>query len=545
MILLLFLLGLEYTAEELSANLRRYRRAGVLDAVLNFLPGLAFGLLLGWDPVAAILLGGVTWVSSSGIVAKALTDLGRVASRETPVVLSVLVMEDLAMAFFLPLVASLLIGGGILAGVGSAAIAVTAATAALVGAVRFGESLGRVVSHHSEEVVLLSALGLVLVAAGVAEELQVSAAVGAFLLGIALSGEVARQTQTLLSPIRDVNAALFFLFFALQIDASRLPGVAAGVLVLSVVTAATKIVTGWRAVAPAGIDDVGRARAGAALIARGEMSIVIAGLGVGAGIEPDLAPLAAGYVLLMAIAGPVLMRYPGIVLRVMPGASVAARSPRPAAELPARSSCGADGLGRLRAGVGLVGVAPADDELVVSGLEHDDRAVDDLPGQQRACDAGLDLALDEPPQRPRTVHRVVAPARDQLARLIGELERDTALAQAPVDVGDLEVDDPLDLRQRQRLEQHRLVDAVEELRTEVAAQLRHDLVARVVGDVPAGVDAVEQEVRAEVRGHDDHGVAEVDRAPLPVGQPPVVEHLQQRVEDVGVGLLDLVEQHAP
>jgi CPA2 family monovalent cation:H+ antiporter-2 len=217
-ILLLFVIGLEYTAEELTGHLRRFHRAGAVDAALNFPPGFLFGLLLGWDPVAAILLGGITWVSSSGIVAKALSDLGWLVNRETHAILSVLVIEDLAMAGFLPLVASLLVGGTLLASIGSLTIAATAAMAALVGAIRFGEALGRIVAHRSEEVVLLSAMGLVLVASGVAEELQVSAAVGAFLVGIALSGEVAHRTRGLLSPIRDVNAALFFLFFALQID---------------------------------------------------------------------------------------------------------------------------------------------------------------------------------------------------------------------------------------------------------------------------------------------------------------------------------------
>ena len=70
------------------------------------------GFLLGWGPVGAVALAGVTWVSSSGVVAKVLQDLGRLTNRETPVVLSVLVIEDLAMAFYLPVLTALLIGGG-------------------------------------------------------------------------------------------------------------------------------------------------------------------------------------------------------------------------------------------------------------------------------------------------------------------------------------------------------------------------------------------------------------------------------------------------
>ena len=54
---------------------------------------------------------------------------------------------------------------------------------------------------------------------------------------------------------------------------------------------------------------------------------------------------------------------------------------------------------------------------------------------------------------------------------------------------------------------------------------------------------VHQELGAEVRGHDDQRVAEIDRAPLAVGEPAVVEHLQQDVEHVRMCLLDLIEQH--
>ncbi len=307
-VLLLFLIGLEHTAEELSANLRRFRRAGILDFVLNFSAGFGFGLLLGWGPLVAMLLGGITWVSSSGIVVKAITDL-RWRGPEVPVIIAVLVAEDLAMAVYLPLAASLLVGGGALATFGSMTIAVVAALAAMVGAVRYGEALGRVVSHSSEEVVLLSALGLVLMVAGVAEKLQVSAAVGAFLAGVALSGEVADRTRALLEPIRDFNVSLFFLFFALQIDISALDSVALPALALALVTGATKIVTGLRAARVAGLGETESWRVALALLARGEVSLVLAGLGASTAVEPRLAPLAAAYVVLLAIAGPVAMRF--------------------------------------------------------------------------------------------------------------------------------------------------------------------------------------------------------------------------------------------
>jgi CPA2 family monovalent cation:H+ antiporter-2 len=307
-ILLLLLLGLEYSAGELLGGLRAAAPAGLVDLVLNFTPGLVAGLLLGWSMLAAVVLGGVTYVTSSGIVAKVVGDLGRIGNRETPVVLSILVEEDLAMAAYLPLLTGLLVGEDLLAGALPVAVALGTVALVLVVAVRYGETLSRLVFSPSDEVLLLVILGLTLVVAGVAEQLQVSAAVGAFLVGIALSGQAAEAAQSLLTPLRDLFAAVFFVFFGLQTDPRSIPPVVLAAAALALVTAATKVATGWWAARRIGVGPRGRWRAGTALIPRGEFSIVIAGLAVAAGREPTLGPLATAYVLILAVLGPLAAR---------------------------------------------------------------------------------------------------------------------------------------------------------------------------------------------------------------------------------------------
>ena len=309
-ILLLVMLGLEYSASELVGNLRSAAPAGLLDAVLNALPGAAFALLLGWDWVAALVLGGITWVSSSGVIAKVLADLGRLGNRETPVILSVLVIEDLAMAFYLPLITAVLAGAGLLGGAKALAVAVLTVLAVLVVAIRFGKQISAFMSVKDPEALLLSVLGLTLFVAGVAAGLQVSAAVGAFLVGIALSGPVAHHATQILSPLRDLFSAIFFVFFGLATDPADMPPVVLPALGLAVVTMGTKILTGYLAAKRIGIALPGRWRAGLGLMPRGEFSIVIAGLAVAAGIEPGLAPLATAYVLITVVTGPMLARLP-------------------------------------------------------------------------------------------------------------------------------------------------------------------------------------------------------------------------------------------
>jgi CPA2 family monovalent cation:H+ antiporter-2 len=307
-ILLLVMLGLEYSANELVGNLRSAAPAGVIDALLNALPGAAFALLLGWDWKAALVLAGITWISSSGVIAKVLGDLGRLGNRETPVVLSILVIEDLAMAFYLPVVTAVLAGIGLLGGVKALAIAVLTVIAVLVVAIRYGHAISSLISVKDPEALLLSVLGLTLFVAGVAAQLQVSAAVGAFLVGIALSGPVAHHATQILTPLRDLFAAVFFLFFGLTTDPAAIPPVILPALGLAVLTMLTKVLTGVFAARRAGIALPGQIRAGLALMPRGEFSIVIAGLAVVSGVEPDLAPLATAYVLITVVTGPMLAR---------------------------------------------------------------------------------------------------------------------------------------------------------------------------------------------------------------------------------------------
>ena len=307
-LLLLLMLGLEFSAREFTTSMRRHAPSGVVDLVLNAPVGFVAGMLLGYEWQANLALAGITWISSSGIVARLLSDLQRTGFRETPSVLSVLVLEDILMAVFLPLLVVALAGGTALA----AAVAVGAALAVVLTvlfASRYlGHHLGRVLGHDDDEQVLLRVLGLMLVVAGLTYLVDASAAVGAFLVGLAIPTETAERARDVLRPLRDLFAALFFLSFGLQITPGELGPFLPVALALAVVSALTKVATGVYAARREGVGPLGRARAGTALVARGEFSIVIAGLAVSAGYT-EIGPLASAYVVMLSILGPVLARY--------------------------------------------------------------------------------------------------------------------------------------------------------------------------------------------------------------------------------------------
>lgn len=308
-VLLLLTLGLQFSLDEFLGSLRRHVPSALLDLVLNAVPGAVCGWLLGLDGVGILALAGATYVSSSGMVARLLADLRRLGNRETGAVLSVLVMEDLAMAAYLPLLSVLAAGGswwraalGVLAALGAVLVAFTASY-------RWGHHLGRLLTHPDDEQLMLRVLGLTLIVAALAELVHASAAVGAFLVGLSLTGQTAVRARAVLSPLRDLFSAIFFLAIGLSVSPAELAPLLPAALALAAVTAATKLVTGRYAASRDRIERRGQLRAGTILIVRGEFSLVIIGL-VGA-MHAALAPLVTAYVFILAIAGPLLTRLVG------------------------------------------------------------------------------------------------------------------------------------------------------------------------------------------------------------------------------------------
>jgi CPA2 family monovalent cation:H+ antiporter-2 len=307
-LLLLLLLGLEYSAAEILHTVRGQKTAGLLDLVLNAAPGAVAGLLLGWGAVGMVTLAGVTYISSSGIVAQVMRDLRWRDNPETGRVVGLLVVEDLVMAPYLPALIAVASGAGLLAGLISVTTAVAVVALTLALALRRTHVLSRFVIDADQPLSLvLLVLGATLAAAGLATFAGVSAAVAAFLVGLLLSGEVAEQARTSLEPLRDLFAALFFLFFGLSIDPGLIPGVLGPAVLLAVASIGTKFLVARIAV---GRTEPGAwVRAGALLSARGEFSIVVAGVvTVTAAVPEGLDALAATYVMITAIAGPVLAR---------------------------------------------------------------------------------------------------------------------------------------------------------------------------------------------------------------------------------------------
>lgn len=306
-ILLLLLLGLEYSAQELFDSVKARRSLGFIDIVLNFLPGFAIGFLLGWGAPGALALGGITYVSSSGIASQFIKDSRLEGNESTKRAVSVLVIEDLVLAPYLPVLSAILASLGVLSGLISISIAlVITGVALLIGARGFHIPHAPLIMGDSATL-LLTVFGSALVASGVATYFGFSGAVAAFLVGLLLTGDVAIVARVRLAPLRDIFAAIFFLFFGLSTDPADIPSVLIPALVLTFLGVGSKYFTAWWAVKDLSEKNA-QWRAAALLIPRGEFSIVIAGLAATSAFAVELQALTLTYVILTTLVSSIIIR---------------------------------------------------------------------------------------------------------------------------------------------------------------------------------------------------------------------------------------------
>ncbi len=318
-VLLLFFLGLEFNLNRLLASRARIGKAGSVDLLLNFGVGLVLGYLVFGSFLAAFLTAGIVYISSSAIITKSLIDLGWIANDESEPMLGTLVYEDLFIAVYLVIASALVLGGG---DIGQAAGEIGVAVAfilALLAFVTVGtEFFQRLLEVDTNEFVVVRALGLTILVAGVALALGVSEAVAAFFVGMAFSStEHVHELEQLLEPLRDAFAAVFFFWIGLVTDPGLFTLSILGTIVAAaLVTTPTKLASGYIAGRIYGLSDRRSVRVGFGMTTRGEFSLIIASLalsgagsGIAVGTVETIYAFTVGYVLVMSVLGTSLMQY--------------------------------------------------------------------------------------------------------------------------------------------------------------------------------------------------------------------------------------------
>ncbi|KOT95500.1 transporter [Streptomyces sp. NRRL F-4711] len=336
LVLLLFYLGLEFHLDDLKSGGKRLLTAGGVYLLLNVGAGLGFGFVLGWGVREALVLAGVLGISSSAIVTKILIDLGRIGRPETRLILGVIVVEDIFLALYLAALQPVISGAH-----GVADMALQAGKAfgfllVLAAAARYGTRLvGRLIHTRDNELLVISFLGAAVLVAGVSELLGVADAIGAFMVGLILAGTPSGpRIRELVHPLRDAFAAIFFFAFGLAIDPGDLASVAGPVAAAAALTVVMNVVAGLCVARVYRYGSEPAAEIATTLVARGEFALILAAMAAGAGLDARLAPFIAGYVLVLAVLGPVVAGRAHVLAgalraagRLLPGAPAPAAAP--------------------------------------------------------------------------------------------------------------------------------------------------------------------------------------------------------------------------
>jgi CPA2 family monovalent cation:H+ antiporter-2 len=320
LIMLLFHLGLEFSLGDLVGGGRRLLWAGAVYLLVNVGGGLAFGLALGWGTSEALVVAGAIGISSSAIVTKLLVELRRLANPESRLILGIVVVEDVFLALYLALLQPIL---GEADGTGDALLQFAIAFAFLLGlaaTARWGaRAVGRLVETGDDELLTVCFVGLAVLVAGVAEELGVSDAIGAFGVGLVLAeSRAAERIERLVLPLRDAFAAAFFFAFGLTIDPGDVGDVAGPVAAAVALSLVLNMVAGVVAARLNGFGRRAAANIGLTVLGRGEFSLILATLAAAAGLDERIGPFVAVYVLVLAVLGPVLAARSRVVADRLP-----------------------------------------------------------------------------------------------------------------------------------------------------------------------------------------------------------------------------------
>ncbi len=314
LVLLLFFIGLEFSLRSFLPGWKDTLRSGMVDLGFNFPVGTLFGLVAGMGMLHSLYLGAIVYMSSTAIITKTMVDNRLSANPESAVILKVLVFEDLLVAVLMALLAGLAAGGGGAGGLAVSLAGMAGFLVLLVFAFRKGLPIvNRIFRVESQELFIMLSLGFVVVIASAGKAFGISEAVGAFVAGMLFAEtEHKLRLEEKLSPFKDLFAAIFFLDFGMGIDYAGIGAVVAPALALAALGFVSKMAGGWSMGRIEGLSDRASIGVGVGLLARGEFSIILAGLIPAClgeeGLCYNLPALAAVYVLISGVTGAVAMK---------------------------------------------------------------------------------------------------------------------------------------------------------------------------------------------------------------------------------------------
>lgn len=312
-IFLMFCLGLEFSLRKLFKVGATAFIAAFLEIVLMIWIGYEIGRWFDWSTMDSLFLGAILAISSTTIIVKALNDLKMKNERFAQLIFGVLIVEDILGIGIIALLSGIAVSGTVSSGevfstVGKLSLFMIIAL--VVGILVVPRLLAYVATFESNEMLLVTVLGLCFGFCLLVVKLEYSMVLGAFLIGaIMAESRQLLKIERLIEPIRDMFSAIFFVAIGLMIDPAILLDYAWPIAVITVAVVLGKMVSCGLGAFIAGNDGKTSLRVGMGLSQIGEFSFIIAALGMTLQVTSDfLYPVAVAVSVLTTLSTPYLIR---------------------------------------------------------------------------------------------------------------------------------------------------------------------------------------------------------------------------------------------
>ena len=312
-ILLMFSLGLEFSLRKLKQVGAPALIAALLEILLLFWVGYEVGRLFGWSNMDSIFLGAMLSMSSTTVIIKVLGELGKMKERFAQLIFGILIIEDILGIAMIALLSGIAMTGTLsVAAVGATLgkLGIFLSVTLVVGLIAVPRLIGYVAKFKSNEMMIVTVLGLCFGVSLLAAKLGYSVALGAFIIGavIAEAREIHR-IETLIEPVRDMFSAIFFVAIGLLIDPKLLLVYWQPILVITLAVIVGKVLTCSFGAFVGGNDTRTSLRVGMGLAQIGEFSFIIASLGVTLKVTSSfLYPIAVAVSVITTLLTPYLIK---------------------------------------------------------------------------------------------------------------------------------------------------------------------------------------------------------------------------------------------
>lgn len=321
-ILILFVIGLEFSWDKIRQVGLSVVMIGVIEITTMISLGYCLGRLMGWTSTEAIFLGAALHISSSAIIVKILRDAGKLKHVSSRLIVGILVVEDFAAIAIIAVLSGIATTGA--ADFGDIGSLVLRLVIFIVASLVFGAILvPRIINFthrfRSNEALLITSLGLCFAMALISDSLGLSVAAGAFLMG-ALIGDTKHSEAIIdiLTPVRQMFAALFFVAIGMLVNIAQFREFIVPALIVSSVFILGKIISNTGATFLSGRSGRTSLEVGMSMPQMGEFSLVIAKVGVDRGVvTASLYPIIALSTAITSVTTPYLMRSVGFVARLL------------------------------------------------------------------------------------------------------------------------------------------------------------------------------------------------------------------------------------